>query len=361
MNRLRVAVIGAGSFAEAGHLPGLVAHPRAEVVALCTRRPERGRELAARFAVPEVVADWAEVCARRDLDAVTICTANDEHRDAALAALAHGKHVLCEKPLAASVGAAEEMARAAAASGRVHVVAFTYRYLYGVRELRRRVRAGEVGEPALFRAHHEYWSTLHPQSTITWRERRPAARGGVLHDTGSHLFDLARFLVGDLAAVRGATLRVPRRRRDASTGELAEVETEDLAAAWMRFAGGAGGHWQASRVTPARAPAVVQILGEEGLLEAQLSRGRFDALRRARPSPSGRGEEWEELPLPPAAGDGEAHALPLMMAAFVDACLAGAAATDDATFADGLAVQRALAAVEVSAGAGWVSLESPSS
>ena len=356
--RLRVGVIGAGAFAEVGHLPGLVAHPRAEVVALCSRRPERGRELAARFGVAEVVGDWAALCARPDLDAVTLCTANDEHREAALAALASGKHVLCEKPLAPSLAEAEEMARAAAAGRSVHLVGFTYRYLYGVQELRRRLRAGEVGEPLLFRAHHEYWNSLHPESAITWRERRPAARGGVLHDTGSHLFDLARFLVGDLEAVRGATLCLPRQRRDARTGEVAAVETEDLAAAWMRFASGAGGHWQASRVTPPHGPAFVQVLGSEGLLEAALSRGRFDALRRARPSPAGWSADWEELALPPAARDGEAHALPRMMAAFVDACLAGAAAPEDASFADGLAVQRALAAVETSSSSGWVSLAS---
>src|SRR6185295_8917526 len=109
-----------------------------------------------------------------------ICTPNAAHREQALLAFAHGKHVFCEKPLGLSVAEAADMARAAEASGRVHQVAFTYRYLYGVEELRRRVVAGEVGEPFLFRAHHEYWDGLRPGATIAepgWRELRdrPAA------------------------------------------------------------------------------------------------------------------------------------------------------------------------------------------
>ncbi len=352
---LRVGVIGGGAFAEVAHLPGLAAHPAARVVVVCSRRRERALALAERFGVPETSDDWAAVCARPDLDAVSIATANAEHRGPALLALAQGKHVFCEKPLATSVAGAEEMARAAAASGRVAQVAFTYRYLYGVQELRRRLLAGEVGEPVVFRAHHEYWNTLHPESAITWRERRGTG-GGVLYDTGSHLFDLARFLCGEIAAVRGSLLRVPRERRDERTGETAAVESDDLASAELRFQSGAAGHWQASRVTPARGPAHVQVLGAGGVLEASLSRGRFDALRRASPTRAGFEERWEELPLPAAAGDGQAHALPRLLASFVDACLRGRLAPGDASFADGLAAQRALAAVERSAERGWVEL-----
>src|SRR6185436_12207854 len=135
-------VIGAGAFAEACHLPGLQAHPGAEVVALCSRRRERAEALAARFGVPRVETDLAAAIARDEVDAVSICTPNDAHREAALLAFAHGKHVFCEKPLGLTVEEAEEMTRAALASGRVHQVAFTYRFLHGIEELRRRLQAG---------------------------------------------------------------------------------------------------------------------------------------------------------------------------------------------------------------------------
>jgi predicted dehydrogenase len=322
-------VIGAGAFAEACHVPGLQSHPQAEVAAICGRHPERARALADRFGIPEVCADAAELCAREDLDGVAICTPNAAHREQALLAFAHGKHVFCEKPLGLSVAEAEEMLRAAEASGRLHQVAFTYRYLYGVQELRRRVRAGDIGEPFLFRAHHEYWDGLRPGAPIGWRELRGPAGGGVLYDSGSHFFDLARFLLGPIEAVHAHLHFLPR----------PGVETDDLATAWFRFASGIEGHWHASRITPPRGENHVQVVGREGALEALLSRGRLDALRATRP-----GAGWEELPLPEEARDGQAHALGRMMRSFVDACLRGRLAEEDASFEDGLAAQRAIAA-----------------
>jgi predicted dehydrogenase len=342
--KLRFGVIGAGAFAEACHVPGLLSHPRAEVAAICGRRMERARELAGRFGIPEVDAGPEELCAREDLDGVAICTPNAAHRGQALLAFAHGKHVFCEKPLGLSVAEAEEMTRAAEASGRLHQVAFTYRYLHGVEELRRRVRAGDVGEPYLFRAHHEYWDGLRPGATLGWRELRAPAGGGVLYDSGSHFFDLARFVLGPIAAVKAVLQLLPRQG----------VETDDLATAWFQLASGARGQWQASRITPPRAENYVQVVGSEGALEALLSRGRLDALRAARP-----GGGWEELPLPEEARGGQPHALGRMMRSFVDACLRGALGETDASFEDGLAVQRAIAAAEGSAGEGWLRLEPP--
>lgn len=343
--RLRFGVIGTGAFAEACHVPGLRSHPQAEVVALCGRRRERAQALADRFGIPSVTTDAAELCAREDLDGISICTPNAAHREQALLAFSHGKHVFCEKPLGLSVAEAADMARAAEASGRVHQVAFTYRYLYGVEELRRRVAAGEVGEPFLFRAHHEYWDGLRPGAAIGWRELRGPSGGGVLYDSGSHFFDLARFVLGPIAAVQADLQFLSR----------PGVETDDLAMAWFRFASGVRGQWHASRITPPRAQNFVQVVGREGALEALLSRGGLDALRLARPGRTG----WEDLPLPDEARDGQTHALGRMMRSFVDACLRGHLAPGDASFHDGLAVQRALAAAEESAGAGWARLDPP--
>ena len=122
--------------------------------------------------------------------------------------------------------------------------------------------------------------------------------------------------------------------------------------AWLRYASGVRGHWQASRVTPTREDAFVQVVGREGALEAQLSRGRVDRLRASAPG----SREWRQLPLPEEASGGGSHALMRMMASFVAACRRGALAADDASFEDGLAVQRLLEAGAASARAGWVEL-----
>ena len=98
-SRLRCAVIGTGTFAELCHVPGLQSHPAAEVVAICGN-PGRARQLADKFGVAEVCDDAEALCARSDIDAVTIATRNVDHAAHALAALRHNKHVLCEKPLA---------------------------------------------------------------------------------------------------------------------------------------------------------------------------------------------------------------------------------------------------------------------
>lgn len=341
--RLRFGVIGTGAFAEACHIPGLQAHPQAEVAAICGRRRDRTQAVADRFGIATVTTEPADLCARSDIDGIAICTPNASHCADALLALGHGKHVFCEKPLALSVAEAETMVRLAASSGRVHQVAFTFRYLYGVEELRRRVHAGEIGEPLLFRAHHEHWDGLRPGSAIGWRGQGAAAGGGVLQDTGAHLVDLARFVMGPIAAIRADMHHVPRQ----------DVESDDIATAWLRFASGQAGYWHASRITPPRAPNAVQVIGREGALEALLSRGGFDALRRARSGPPG----WEELPLVDAARDGQTHALTRMMRSFVDACLRGSLAAGDASFHDGLIAQRVLAAAQQSAGTDWIALD----
>jgi predicted dehydrogenase len=343
--KLRFGVIGAGAFAEACHVPGLLSHPQAEVVAICGRRRERAQMVADRFSISFVTTEPAALCARDDLDGVSICTPNATHREQALLAFAHGKHVFCEKPLGISVMEAAEMTRAAETSGRMHQIAFTYRHLHGVAELRRLVAAGEVGEPFFFRAHHDSWDGLLQGTEVGWRGLRGPSGGGVLYDSGAHLFDLARFILGPIAAVRADLQFLPRKG----------VETDDLAAVCFRFASGIGGHWTASRITPPRIHNYVQVVGREGALEAFLSRGGVDALRRTRPGLPG----WEELPLPDLARDGNAHALDRMMRSFVDACLRGRLSEGAASFHDGLAVQRAIAAAEEAASSGWVRLDPP--
>ncbi len=243
-SKLRFGVIGAGAFAEACHVPGLLSHPGAEVVAIAGRRPERARALAGRFGIPEVCSDPGELCARDDLDGITICTPNAAHREQALLAFAHGKHVFCEKPLGLSVAEAEEMLRAAEASGRVHQVAFTYRYLYGVEELRRRVGPATSASLTCFGLITSTGTGCAPAPPSAGGRCKAPAGGGALYDSGSHFFDLARFILGNPIAEVKADLQILPRPG---------VETDDLAAAWFRFVSGVRGQWFASRITPPRA------------------------------------------------------------------------------------------------------------
>lgn len=355
MKKLRLAVIGTGAFADVCHIPGLRSHSQAEVVLLCGRSDAHTRAMAERWRISQVSTDYREVCARDDIDAVTIATPNALHARQALAASAGGKHVFCEKPLGMTVSEAQEMNQAAQESGKIHQVAFTYRYLYGVRELKRRLLAGDIGEPHYLRLQFDSWQGLHPDSRIGFREILNLAGGGMLYDVGCHLFDLALFILGPIEAVTGFTALVPRKRISSFTGELAEVETDDLAGVWFVCESGVRGQWFASRVTPGSSDkAFVEVVGREGALRASLSRGMSDTLRISSPTHPA----WEVVALPEEASDGQAHCLKLMMRSFVDACLRGKPDGDvDASFQDGLVVQRALAAVsEASYQLNWTPL-----
>ena len=341
--KLRFGVIGTGEFTQACHVPGLRSHPQAEVVALCGSDYDRVRSIADRLNIPDVHTDYEELCRRDDLDGVTIATPNAFHAEQALVAFRHNKHVLCEKPLALNVAQAETMFTAANASGKLHQVAFTFRYGYAVRDLRRRIRAGDIGQPYYLRIQYDGWTGLAPDWKIGWRENRALAGGGMLYDLGAHLFDIARFTLGEPTSVTGFFHNIPRQRIHGFTNQLTDVETDDIAASWFRFENGARGQWFISRATPAFTNnGYLEVVGVEGALRASLSRGKVDVLHASSPQRP----EWKEIPLPEQAGDGSPHCLGLMMRSFVDGCIRGEPDTEvDASFADGLAVQRAIAAV----------------
>lgn len=340
---LRVGVIGSGAFAAACHIPGVQAHAQAEVVAICGRNRERTRAVADQFGIPSTYTDYRELCARLDIDAVTIVTPNAFHKDQVLAALAHGKHVLCEKPMARTTSEARLMLDAAVAAGKIHHVNFMYRHLFGVRELKRRVQAGDIGDPYLLRVQYDGWRGLARDWKIGWREQLELSGGGELYDHGSHLFDIARFLFGKINHVTGFLHRIPRKHPDLTQNLMRDVETDDVAAAWFRHECGVHGQWFASRATPrSEENGWLEVIGPEGALRASLSRGTVDRLQVCRPGqPS-----WEPIRLPVEANDGLPHCLTSTMAGFVDACLGGASDPDlDATFYDGFAAQQGIDAV----------------
>ena len=324
-------------------MPGLQSHPEAEVVALCGRRFEHARSMADRLGVPDVHTDYRELLARDDIDAVTITTPNAAHAEQAIAAFEAGKHVFCEKPLGLDAREARRMTAAAEQSGKVHLVAFTFRYAYGVRELRRRVAAGDIGRPHYIRLAFSGWGGLRKEWQIAWRETQALAGGGLLFDMGSHLFDLARFCLGPIEEACGVTLNVARERQDRLTGETRRVETDDLCRALFRHRDGTLGEWLMSRVTPPHGDnAYLEVAGDAGALQCALSRGNVERLRVSRPESAG----WEEIALPDEAHDGEPHALGIMMRSFVDAIQRGGPDGDvDAPFSEGLAAQEALMAV----------------
>ncbi len=282
-------------------MPGLQSHPHAEVVALCGRDLARTRALAERLHVPEITTDYRELCARKDLDAITIATPNACHAAQAQAAFAAGKHVFCEKPLGMSVrGSARD------ANGLPRAVTGCTRSPSPIVictgfKVKRRVLQGDVGAPYYVRVKHESWEGLHPDAKVGFREKLDLGGGGVLYDVGSHLFDLVQFVFGPVHSVLGDMILVPRERLDPKTGALVPVETDDVVSAWFCCENGVHGHLFASRATPSSGEkAFIEVVGSQGALKASLSRGSVDVLSLSRPMHPA----WERVPLPEGAADG---------------------------------------------------------
>src|SRR5258706_7307119 len=145
---MQIGIIGAGGATRGIHLPGFELVADAEVAVLCDADGDAGRTTGVR----ETCTDYRDVLARGDIDAVVVATPNFLHREIVVAALAAGKHVLCEKPLALNRGEAEAMLRAAERAGRVHMTAFTYRFTPAIQYARRLIEKGELGQLRTVRA-----------------------------------------------------------------------------------------------------------------------------------------------------------------------------------------------------------------
>ena len=165
--------------------------------------------------------------ARDDIDVVTIATPNSSHEQIAVEALQAGKHVLCEKPLALSLDGARRMAAVAQATGRVNSVNYRYRWVPSARYLKELLESGEVGAVRQVFMNYFNAAVLDPTTPIQWRQTR-AEGGGILADIGSHLIDLALWLLGPIRQVR-CDLWTFTRERPSSGNGMAPVDVDDAA------------------------------------------------------------------------------------------------------------------------------------
>ncbi len=195
MKKLRVAVLGTGGIVRQEHLPALRADPRVEVVAAAHVNAASLRELAAEFGIPKTYTDFEALAVDGEIDAVVNALPNYLHASTTIAMLKHGKHVLCEKPMAMNVAEAEAMEAAASATGVKLVIAFPWRSNPDYQWLREKIAAGALGRIYKIRA-DAVVANWGPDRN-NWRSRPEVAGGGVIFDIGSHSLDALSFLFGD--------------------------------------------------------------------------------------------------------------------------------------------------------------------
>ncbi len=236
-----IALIGAGAVTAYHHVPGIKLDTRARLVAVCdadSALAERRRE---EWQVELGTTDYQAACDDPRVDAVIIATPNDTHRPMALAAIAAGKHVMCEKPLGFSAAEVRQMYRAARDAGVVHMTAFTYRFAPAMRYLKHLLSNGSLGEPRHFRS--QRFLDL-PEISWGWRQYKARAGAGNLFDMTIHRIDFALDLLGPLARVSGAVARFADRTQTADGKPCAASDVDDWSAIIGEFASGAVGVWE---------------------------------------------------------------------------------------------------------------------
>src|SRR6266567_3808005 len=195
MKQIGVAIIGCGGVTLQNHLPGLALCPDTRVVALCDSDAATLERARQQTGVKFLSTQYEEVVRREDVHAVIIATPNFTHAPIALAAIAAGKHVLCEKPIAMSYREARSMAEAAEKAGVRHMTAFTYRFVPAMRYLAHLVKRGDAGQPYHYRSCRlQDWGTRN----LGWRQVKQLASTGELGDMLSHRVDFAHLLLGPM-------------------------------------------------------------------------------------------------------------------------------------------------------------------
>ncbi len=274
-------MVGCGDIAVSQHLPALVNNERFRVIAVADPKVDRARDAAQRFSVERVLSDAEEALALRP-DAVVIATPPHVTPVLAGRALDAGIHVLCEKPVAVSLEAAEELTARAAVSDRILQVGFKNRFSPLLQQLRARVAEGRLGAPLIVRigAFDEAYDpsdTLHTERIHGFLEHGPP----VVHE-GSHAADLLGWLLGAPARVTASAVR-SRPEFPSPNYHAAAIEYNDGSVAKLEV-----GWW-----VPHMWPGELQVLGPEGSADVSRPAGRLTFHDGAHQEEIRSDEDWQ--------------------------------------------------------------------
>jgi predicted dehydrogenase len=332
------------------------------MVALCGRDGAAAAAAAQRLGWAEAQTHWRKLIGRPDIQLIDICAPGDQHAEIAIAALDAGQHVLCEKPLANTVAQAQAMVAAAErarARGVAAMTGFNYRRVPAIALARELVESGRLGSIRHVRANYlQDWLT-DPEFPLTWRLEREHAGSGALGDLGAHIVDLAQYLTGEaITGVSGLTTTfITERPRPDGSGD-GPVTVDDAALFTATLAGGGVASFEATRFAAGRKNGLhLELNGARGSLAFDLE--RLNELEfhdhELDPTEAGfrrilvtePGHPYLSAWWPPGHVLGWEHTFTHQAADLITAIATGTA--PHPSFADGLAVQQVLGAVQTSA------------
>ncbi|UWX97085.1 Gfo/Idh/MocA family oxidoreductase [Arthrobacter zhaoxinii] len=346
---------------------------RPELAVLAGRNKSAVETAAEKMGWRDTETDWRALVERDDVDLIDICTPGDTHAEIAIAALAAGKHVLCEKPLANSVEEAGHMAaaaKAAEAKGVFAMCGFSYRRTPALTLARRLVQQGRIGTIRHIRAQYLQDWLSSESAPLTWRLDKSKSGSGALGDIGAHSIDAAQYVSGlPIVSVSGLLQTFVHERpvggtlvglggAGASDGAKGPVTVDDAAIFTTRFDGGAVGVFEATRFALGRKNSMrLEINGSLGSLAFDFENmnslefydgaeppetAGFRTINVTEPEHPYTGNWW-----PAGHGLGYEHGFTHQVVDLVNAISAGS--TPSPSFAEALQVQKILHAVEQSA------------
>jgi len=227
----RAGVISAGAIAQACHLPGYAKNRHVELVAIADPTVARHKEVLAQYPDVRAYKTHQEMLAKEDLDVVSVCSPNVYHARQVIAALEAGCHVLCEKPMALTLGDADAMIVASKKARRKLMIGFTHRLLRGNQRCKQMLKERALGKPFMMRARFAHGGPLAGWAKGTWFYDKRMAGGGALLDMGIHAIDLCLWMMGPIKSVSANTATIVKK-----------IPVDDNAVLSLEFANGALGY-----------------------------------------------------------------------------------------------------------------------
>jgi predicted dehydrogenase len=241
--------------------------------AVAGRSEDALRGFAAKFGFERYYTDYRLMIKDPGIDIIDNVTPNYMHAEPTIEAMEAGKHVIVEKPMAMNSREAYEMVRVAERTGVINMVAHNYRFVPAIVLARQLIGSGSLGRIYHFRALYLQQSLANPEAPMTWRLRREYAGYGTIADLGSHVIDLARYLIGEVISVNGTLYTFNRFRVNQATGVREEVNVDEGFTAMLRFENGAVGLIEASKLATGHYNSlIIEVNGSEGSIRFDLER-----------------------------------------------------------------------------------------
>ena len=274
MRTFKVGIIGFGFIGKV-HAYGHINLPlffeqhdfSTEITHVCTSRQESADKAAEQLNARNAVTDYREITENPDIDIVHICTPNNLHKDALLSAIAHNKHIYCDKPLVVDMAEAEELKEALKDYNGTAQMTLQNRFFPATIRAKQVIDEGRIGKVLEFRACYLHSGSADPQAPLKWKLSAEFG-GGVIADLASHVMDLIHYLLGDYESIIAQTrVAYPERPSSEDPSKMIKVEVEDYVQMLTKMKCGAVGNIEASKIaTGAEDEMRFEIHGSKGAL-----------------------------------------------------------------------------------------------